>query len=679
MIRFRMYRLLLLVMIGFLGLTGSSQAQSALDFNMMQAQQAYQSGDYKAAVTYSEQVLKKDSLRLKAYILKSNSHLALQQPTLAESTAGEGLRRYPDSSLLQWIKAEVHLQQSRLDRALNLYLDLYEANQRANDTTHKDKIARRLGLVYQTKGGRAFRQKDLDEAEFLFKKVRKYIPDSLHSYHNLALVYLQREKWQEALKTISSGLAKFPGNTQLVRMRANALYQTDDYDGVVEQYRALHEQNSGDVETALQYARLLMVQRDQDNAYAIYNELLKNHPHNRKVYESIADIYEQRNDISAKRSLLYKMRKQFPNDHSILEQIARTYETEEKWQQARIVYDTLRTQKKEPSTEIAIARSWEQQDSLLMAQKVYRRATEDYPDNADLLRRKGMVEEKLARYESALQTYKTLLSLDENSDNHIRVGRVQEVLNNLAKALEHYREAIEKGTNEPLPFYGAGRILLSDDYEQAFFWGRRALEYALKKVRVTQQQITTMLNEQDNLFSIKEQGQYGSDLEKYNRLTEEVFLFLTQNFKREKVLPLLKELEDKYPKSARLLFLQSSYYGDIIGNDRKQFELLKQTVELNSGFSEAHIRLGDHYAEGGQTIQAIQSYERALSVDPVKPEPYKALIDLYRRKGQIDQLIERWKARYRVRPKNDALREHLIEALHKAERFEEAQKIINSN
>lgn len=63
----------------------------------------------------------------------------------------------------------------------------------------------------------------------------------------------------------------------------------------------------------------------------------------------------------------------------------------------------------------------------------------------------------------------------------------------------------------------------------------------------------------------------------------------------------------------------------------------------------------------------------------MKPEPYKALIDLYRRKGQIDQLIERWKARYRVRPKNDALREHLIEALHKAERFEEAQKIINSN
>ncbi|NBB72979.1 MAG: hypothetical protein GVY35_04790, partial [Bacteroidetes bacterium] len=46
--------------------------------------------------------------------------------------------------------------------------------------------------------------------------------------------------------------------------------------------------------------------------------------------------------------------------------------------------------------------------------------------------------------------------------------------------------------------------------------------------------------------------------------------------------------------------------------------------------------------------------------------------------GQLGALIARWHARYRATPSNTVLRDHLIEALHKAGRYEEAQPLIDA-
>jgi tetratricopeptide (TPR) repeat protein len=456
------------------------------------------------------------------------------------------------------------------------------------------------------------------------------------------------------------------------------LYQTEDYDGVVEQYHELYEQNPNDTETAIQYARLLMAKGEQDEAYSIYDRLLTENPKNKEVYESLLEIYEQRNDMVAKRSLLHKMRKQFPNEESLLEKIAETYELEEKWDLARETYDSLRASTDDSSVDLAIARTWEQQDSLLKALEVYRGAVEEYPNDTDLLHRKGATEETLGKYQEALQTYQDLVNIQENSKNHFRLGRVYEALDDTEKTLEHYLEAIDLGIDEPSSYFGVARIVISDDQDRAFKFTKDALEHALTKVKVEQQQLANKLNEQDNLFGINAKDEYGKQLETYDQLAEDIFSFMTRNFEQERVLPFLGELESKYPNSGRLLYLQSIYYGEI-NNTEKQFKLLKQAVELQPGLVDPHLALGDYYVEQGHTIKAIGSFERALSIAPEEAKPYKKLIDLYRDTEQLDQLIDRWKARYRARPENEVLREHLIEALHKANRYEEAREVIDND
>jgi hypothetical protein len=86
--------------------------------------------------------------------------------------------------------------------------------------------------------------------------------------------------------------------------------------------------------------------------------------------------------------------------------------------------------------------------------------------------------------------------------------------------------------------------------------------------------------------------------------------------------------------------------------------------------------LGKYFQNKGLSIKAIQSFERAISAAPRNGTPYAELIELYRNIGKLNQLCDRWLARYRADTKNEILKSYLIEALHKADRFEEARQII---
>jgi lipopolysaccharide biosynthesis regulator YciM len=103
----------------------------------------------------------------------------------------------------------------------------------------------------------------------------------------------------------------------------------------------------------------------------------------------------------------------------------------------------------------------------------------------------------------------------------------------------------------------------------------------------------------------------------------------------------------------------------------------EKAIRYSPQLRKAHLALAQLFEQAGQNKDAITAYERVLSLDAQKPEAYDALIRLYRKTGKLDKLCDRWKARYRGNTDNETLKEFLIEALHKAERYEEARKLIN--
>ena len=68
-----------------------------------------------------------------------------------------------------------------------------------------------------------------------------------------------------------------------------------------------------------------------------------------------------------------------------------------------------------------------------------------------------------------------------------------------------------------------------------------------------------------------------------------------------------------------------------------------------------------------------------VSINPRNAEAYDHLIDLHQRENNLDELCDVWMSRYRANSRNDVLKEHLIESLHKAGRYEDARQIVAQN
>lgn len=65
------------------------------------------------------------------------------------------------------------------------------------------------------------------------------------------------------------------------------------------------------------------------------------------------------------------------------------------------------------------------------------------------------------------------------------------------------------------------------------------------------------------------------------------------------------------------------------------------------------------YERTGREREAILAYKRVLELDGREEEAYEGLIRLYRKRGEIPKLVEEWRMRAKLQPKNELLRRYL--------------------
>lgn len=649
------------------------QAQS---YEVFQAEQAFQNQEFNKVVSIAEQILKRDSLNLKAHRLLITSLLAQQKAEEALKAANNALHYFPGATSLRWIKAESLLQLGNVEDALTIYKQLLN-----EDTSFSKEIIRqRIGFIHQTQGGRFYQDGNYEAAENHLKEAKNYMPDSLASYSNLALVYMQQMRWDEALKIIDEGRTKFPNNISLQQIRAGLLVENGDSEDVISEYKLLYDKEPKNVDIALPYAQLLMQNGEMKKASDIYEQLLAENPGERKIYESLITFYDRRQRFEAKRQILQKMQAQFPKDVTLLNRIAKTYQRQRKWELERAMYDSVMTIEG-PSKPIliAVAETFIKQDSLPAADHIYGQALKISPRDEELLRLRGDLQIKAQEWKSAEQTFATLAEIKDDGYAYAQQARAQQALGKHEAAFQNYKKALaqENDSVNPEVYLQLSKIYREKDrVDQAYNLGEKALREALKKVEELQQGLMKSLDSNKSIAEMKPAAEAGKALKDMNDLTIRSFDYVTTTFSQQKVMLLLNSLKQEYAQSGRLLFMISTYYQEN-GKEKEALGLAKKAVQFSPNLAEAHIVLGQHYQKSNQKKKAIVSYERARSAAPDDVEPYIQLIELYQQMGELNQLCERWLAQHRANPENKMLREYLIAALQKADRFEDAQKIIN--
>ncbi|MGM0745522.1 MAG: tetratricopeptide repeat protein, partial [Bacteroidota bacterium] len=231
--------------------------------------------------------------------------------------------------------------------------------------------------------------------------------------------------------------------------------------------------------------------------------------------------------------------------------------------------------------------------------------------------------------------------------------------------------------NPETPLYRSKLYIQLNEDEKALRLAKDALELSLVQLGKSQEQMQGQMQSQ-GFYGVMNSETTRQDTETLDRLSGESFDWFTDTFHESDVTPLLGRLLEQYPLSARLYSMTGSYHKEK-GSREQALQYLEEAVRLAPSLSDAHYHLGELYHESGDNTKAIRSYRRARSLSPDWPQAYRALIDIHRKSGGLDDLCDRWLAMYRAAPQDEILRSHLIEALHKADRIEEASEIVRNH
>jgi tetratricopeptide (TPR) repeat protein len=649
---------------------------------LTQGIQKYQQGNFQEAIDLLEIAKINNSINAQGYIVLASSYLEIQIPEKAEKNAVEGKSLFPDLLAFDWIIAESLLNQRKIQQARNKYLDVEDALHQGRTlmplNIDNEILRVRLGQVYQVLASNAYQEGEFDLAINRMSNAVEFMTDSVQVHKNLAILLIEQEQYDRALEVLDTAKNIFPDDTEILRIKASIYFKTEERDKLINQFKELYLRDPADIDNGLIYAELLISSQKTSAGMDVIEDLLERHPEEKRIYKMMAEINERQFNISGKRAVLREMQKQFPDDYSILEDIAETYKRESKWGEARAVYDSLKVKTDDiVKYELEKASTWERQDSLATAEVLYRGLLEEYEGNDRVVYGLGNNLEKQSKWEQAFLNY--FDALDDGKEKDVTLYTklaISSVKSDQDSAKVYVDQALNLGSESPALYLEASKLYHGlSNQEKAFELAERSLRKSFSDLAEEQTIFEQNLNDEGIL------GQAGNTtqierLEFLNSISEEAFDWLAYSFKEKDVDPVLEEMIERYKTSGKLYYLVGKYYlksSEIVLAEN----YLKKSVEYSPNLFEAHLELANLQEQKGNIEEAISSLERALSLNPNESLVYTKLIGLYREIGQLDQLTERWSAKYRADKNDELLREHLIEALHKAGRYNEAREIIN--
>lgn len=656
-------------------------AQVHPEYFLRQGMEVYQEKKFSEAIQYFSTALSLDSSNTSVYYILSAAFLANQEAGKSLRIAKKGMEKFPLESSFYWLAAEAELQLQNFPAALNFYKEVkkhYIKEGKLPQQVNERMLKERIGQLNSQLGSLAAKENNYQKALSYFQEAYRYLPEHPSSYTNLAFTYLQLQRWEQALAVAEKGLLKFPDQQSLIGIKTNALYQKKDYKGLIDEYRKLYQQNPEELEVAITYAELLMADQQYQEAQDFYTRLLEAHPTEKQIYESLIRVYESNLNYPAKVTVLKKMLPHFQEKAPIYQQLSETLSMMEKWKDARAYYDTLLQWSDDPiAIKEKIAQTYLEQDSLQQAEEIYLALLSSNSEIPELFLQLGKIQEELLRWQEALETYKRWNDLTGSEKSFIRLGFVHEKLGNRDSALKNYETTIRNGTTNPLPFLGVSRLLRQSNLDSSFQLSKNALSLSFEQLKQEEKKVTTLFSGSKSLTELSRQKQVIAEAKKQEEAATEAFDHFT-SFDYEKVKPALLTLTEDFRESAKLHFLIGRFY---YRNQEYESALqrLNSSVGLYSNMAEAHLLIGKIQRKKENLLQSILAYERVLTLDAKNKEAYQQLIKLYQQEDKLELLSDKWLARYRGDQKNQVLKEYLMEALHKAGKFELAKEIGKEN
>ncbi|TVQ71554.1 MAG: hypothetical protein EA363_05705 [Balneolaceae bacterium] len=631
----------------------------------------FEMGDVETSVYSFESAIEQDPYHAEAHVYYFSALLGSGQYETAAEQGEEITSRFPNHARLLALRADA-LYRINPEDALPIFRQLRQLIMRQPDY-RKDGIDlamvnRSLGLLHEQLGGMRYQNRQYDQAIESFRDARRYIPDTLSVHNNLAYIMIEQGQFDQASDVLDEAIERFPDADNLLLMKVRIANERGRETEAVKILQQLHQKNPGDTDRAIAYGQALLNANQAVKANEFFQEMIATYPEERRFYRTLIDINRQRMNLAGMHQVLGMKVKEFPDDRHLAEEYTRSFLMKRDYKTAHQRYDSLATLESSIRLARLAAHALVFGESYEAASDYYITLENKWPDEPAIKREHGLLLEHLKRNEMAAERYQSYL------DDH-RDGRFIIKLTDLTADSDARTKLLDQAleTNYK-PFAQRRRLAAVLRQEEDFGLAEEVLDGLFAMYAGRQDRVRSIL-EQD--MQRLEPGQ--PDLFHARTELSEVVLEMDQVFDRltaardfDQALKVFASLSEKWSGSALLSFQKGRLLAHH-GQYEEAIEEIREAIQLGAGGQDVHMTYGNVWWKKGNYDQAALSFERVLTEDPEHAPAFRSLIRISEEFGRLDEIADRWLSRYRNNRNNQILREHLIEALHKADRIEEAR------
>ena len=613
-------------------------------------------GNFKEARQLLDQALALYPERREAYLLDAQAHLETHDLKGAEAILQDGLARFPEDLDLLTQAGLVALNLGQYERAAYL---LQKARQK---NPFSKTIREALGLVYFNQGVLAQQQGRLVLARDKYLRALEFLPHDARPLQNLAVVYLTLHKPDSALAYVKTARKYNPGNSALLALQAKIYQMQQNLQGLQTSMERLYAQNPDSVQIGLDLATVYLAEHQTEKAEKIYRELMRRFPHDSRPVAAAVRYFRDHFNYEKVVAYYNQFLKANPSDRWALLGKADAYEAEGNWQKAAQIYQKMLKKNPEDREVLTrLANLYRDSGQWSHAAKVLQDMISKKMGDKRVWFLLGDCYQKQALFDSAIRAYQKATEADSFwSPAWISLGKIYDLRGQYSRAEQVYRTAVRVGTADPLPYHRLA-VLAAARGDSARF--RRLEKKAVKKAIQAILQLQGSFQEQfQNIqgltaTQISESKRSGGQLREYRKILREAIQNLMRD-PRSNFPAFLDELLKQNP-GAKFLWETKAELEREQGNLPAALEAYRRDLQLDAGNYSAQMGMAQVLAEMGRTHQAILAAERAHALNPNQEEPYKLLIDLYKKQGNLSVLIEKWKNELSFHPEWNLLRSYL--------------------
>ncbi|WP_375577548.1 hypothetical protein ABWH96_10850 [Marivirga tractuosa] len=611
------------------------------------------------------------------YLLKSLANFHTDQLKEAGKWLDKGIERYPDSLRLSVIKADVLFFQEDFTEMLSLF---HRIEKKIGIKHPKgigfDELTSKVAYIYQKMGREAFQNKNFEKSEDQYLKALQY-EATQEVYLGLCLSLLEQEKWSSLIDYSREGLEKYPEQSDLLGLLANAYFKTEDYKKLQEIYVKIYQADPENMDKALTLGEVMMANKDYKVAQKHYDYLLNTFPKNQRVYEAALQLSSQYRNLESRIAILERKKRYLPSEETV-KQLAESYQLAQQWDKAIDLYDSLSTHSDNSLLFLKqLVKVYNRTDSFDIELSRIKELNLQYPEEAvfslaylEKLNSKSC-KHKLEGIEQ--------ISLKDNSQVLTRKAELLLSCDQEKRAYQLLQKVNKLDSVAPEAYVLLAHISINNEnlQDSSYKYLKLASSSLLKTIEMDEKLFKGLsLNNPFNPIWL-EVPQMKVCLERRKESLEELLDLASRHFNLSQTEGLFKMLHKDFEGNALLMFLSGQHYAF---HRQKELALkqYKKAIELEPELISAQYEWARLNEKLKQEEAAIMGYEKAISIDDQYADAYDGLIRLYRNKGELSQLTDRWMLVYSNNKGNDVLKNALIEALHKQGRMEEAKAITKN-